>query len=77
MLNMTESMEGLPLLDDGWSILEIKVQEAMPLWLSAILSEGQIFKSSFSKYGEAYRRELAKTKDNTIQFKAPRILGVA
>ena len=49
----------------------------MPLWLSAILSEGKIFKSSFSKYGEAYRRELSKVKDNTIQFKAPRILGVA
>lgn len=59
-LTLTESMEGLPLLDDGWSILEIKVQEAMPLWLSAILSEGKIFKSSFSKYGEAYRRELSK-----------------
>jgi len=58
-LTLTKSMEGKPLLDDGWTILEVKVQEAMPLWLTSILSEGKIYKGSFSKYGEAYRRQLA------------------
>ena len=56
---LTASMEGLPLLPAGSTILEIKVQEAVPLWLASILSEGRIFKSSFSKYGEAYRRQFA------------------
>ena len=56
-LTLTESMEGLPLLADGWSILEIKVHGAMPLWLSSVLSRNGIFKTRFSKYGEAYRRE--------------------
>ncbi len=55
-LTLTASLDGLPLLPDGWSILEVKVQQAVPLWLSAILSESGIFKSSFSKYGEAYRQ---------------------
>ena len=32
----------------------------MPLWLSSILSEGNIRKSSFSKYGEAYRQQIQK-----------------
>ena len=50
-------MDGFPLLPDGDTILEIKVQGAMPLWLSAILDAGQIFKTSFSKYGEAYSRQ--------------------
>ena len=54
-------MDGDPLLDSGWTILEIKVQDAMPLWLNAILSECGIRKGSFSKYGEAYRREIIKT----------------
>ena len=64
-LNLTTSMEGIPLLEDGWTILEIKVQGAMPLWLTGILSEGKIRKSSFSKYGEAYKRERTKEMQNT------------
>ena len=55
-------MEGISLLPEGWTILEVKVQEAMPLWLCEILSEGAIYKGSFSKYGEAYRQQLIKTQ---------------
>ena len=55
----------------------IKVQGAMPLWLSALLSEGEIFKSSFSKYGEAYRQTVLEKRENTVRFTAPSILGVA
>ncbi len=57
-LTLTKTMDGIPLLGEGWTILEIKVQEAMPLWLAEILSSLQIRKTSFSKYGEAYRRQL-------------------
>ena len=49
---------GIPLLDPGESILEIKVQDTIPLWLLRIFSEGKIRRGSISKYGEAYRREL-------------------
>ena len=59
-LNLHSSMEGVPLLTDGGAILEIKVQEAMPLWLVNILSEFKIYKSSFSKVGEAYQKEMLK-----------------
>ncbi len=76
-LTLTESLSGEPLLDGGRSVLEIKVQGAMPLWLSAILSEGKIFKCSFSKYGEAFRRELGKRKENAIPFAAPGVPGAA
>ena len=58
-MNLTSSMDGIPLRPEGDTILEIKVQGAMPLWLTAILDAGQIYKSSFSKYGEAYSREAA------------------
>lgn len=57
-LNLTKSMDGTPLLDEGSAILEIKVQESIPLWLSKILDEGKIYKNSFSKYGEAYKRKI-------------------
>ena len=61
-LTLTRSMDGSPLLNEGWTILEVKVQQAMPLWLANILSEGKISKGSFSKYGEAYRRQLVKAQ---------------
>ena len=48
------------LLPPGGAVLELKVQGAMPLWLARILSEEQIRKTSFSKYGEAYLRECAR-----------------
>jgi SPX domain protein involved in polyphosphate accumulation len=76
-LVLTDSMDGELLLPEGWSILEIKVQGAMPLWLSAILNEGGIYRNSFSKYGEAYRKELLRAKEDTLEFLAPKMLSVA
>ena len=59
-LTLEHSMDGISLLPEGWTILEVKVQDAIPLWLAEILSTGKIYKSSFSKYGEAYRQQLYK-----------------
>lgn len=56
-LDLRISMDGISLLPEGYSILEIKVQQSMPLWLTEILSEGKIYKNSFSKYGEAYKQQ--------------------
>lgn len=61
-LTLTKSMDGISLLDPGWTILEIKVQNAMPLWLTSILTECGIRKGSFSKYGEVYRRQLMRAQ---------------
>ena len=47
-----------PILQKGYVVLEIKIQDSMPLWLAKILSEGQIYQTSFSKVGEAYKKEL-------------------
>jgi len=58
-LDLRVSMDGISLLPPGYTILEIKVQQAIPLWLSAILDEGKIYKASFSKYGEAYRQQMS------------------
>ncbi len=62
-LDLTRSMEGTSLLPKGSTILEVKVQQAVPLWLSDILTKGKIYKNSFSKYGEAYKQQLLKTKE--------------
>ncbi|MBO5449540.1 MAG: polyphosphate polymerase domain-containing protein [Ruminococcus sp.] len=48
---------GKKLMSDGIKVMEIKIPGAMPLWLSDILDELKIFPASFSKYGEAYKKE--------------------
>ncbi|MBR1747400.1 MAG: polyphosphate polymerase domain-containing protein [Clostridia bacterium] len=63
-LNLTTSMEGTGILPEGSTILEIKVQEAMPLWLTHILDEGKIRKGSISKYGEAYKAQARRAVNN-------------
>ncbi len=45
---------GHQLLPHGTVLMEIKCPGAIPLWLVKILSEGKIYKTSFSKYGRAY-----------------------
>lgn len=57
-LDLTSGPDGIPLLPQGSAILEIKVQSAVPLWLTRILSRDKIYQSGFSKYGEAYKREI-------------------
>lgn len=45
---------GRKLLDNGVRIMEIKISDAMPLWMSHMLDELKIYPASFSKYGTAY-----------------------
>lgn len=61
-LDLRKSMDGISLLQKGWTILEVKVQQSVPLWLCEILTKGRIYKNSFSKYGEAYKQQLLKIK---------------
>ena len=61
-LNLTTSMEGTLLRPPGDTILEVKVQQAIPLWLTKILNDGQIYKNSFSKYGTAFKQQLLEAR---------------
>lgn len=42
--------------DDDTYIMEIKVLDSMPLWLTSILSKNKIYTTSFSKVGNIYRK---------------------
>lgn len=64
-LNLHTSLEGIPLLNEGEAILEIKVQYSVPLWLVAILTKLKIYQTSFSKVGTAHKLEKGK---NTINI---------
>lgn len=56
-LSFIEGSGGDMLLEDGFSVMEIKICNAMPLRLSEILSEAEVFPTSFSKYGTEYMLE--------------------
>lgn len=47
---------GKKLLDKGTYLMEIKINRAVPLWFTRILSELRIYPVSFSKYGTEYKR---------------------
>lgn len=49
---------GNEILAPGQALMEIKVGDAMPLWLTHLLTENGIYKTSFSKYGSAYAQML-------------------
>ena len=53
--------EGERILSQDEVLMEIKIPEAMPLWLSNILNELLIFPVSFSKYGICYKEHLIDT----------------
>ncbi|MCR5610536.1 MAG: polyphosphate polymerase domain-containing protein [Clostridiales bacterium] len=47
---------GETLMDDSTYILELKINYAMPLWLSAIMDRLKIYPGSYTKYGNAYKK---------------------
>lgn len=53
-LSLSEAIYGTPLLEEGMTLMEIKTPGAIPLWMTKCLTEGAIYKTSFSKYGAAY-----------------------
>lgn len=64
-LSLNSSLEGTKLVDDDVVIMEVKSSMALPMWLVRKLSQEKIYKSSFSKYGTAYKKEL-KEKENLL-----------
>lgn len=45
---------GKQILDKNLTLMEIKTSEAVPLYLTKVLSDAKIYKTSYSKYGNAY-----------------------
>ena len=65
-LLLTSGMDGVSLLPEGYTILEIKVQASLPLWLTKILSEIKSYNGGFSKYGEAYKRQILQNNNYMV-----------
>lgn len=53
-LSLESEVYGTPILPEDKVLMEIKCSGGIPLWMTHVLSEEKIYKTSFSKYGTAY-----------------------
>lgn len=67
-LSLADGAFGRQLLAPGQHLMELKVGGAMPLWLTGLLDELEIYPVSFSKYGKAYTEKCRQK--NTVLLPA-------
>ena len=70
-LKLSLAPDGEAILPPELSLLEVKAENAIPLWLTQLLAQQRIHQVSFSKYGRAYERGLRE------QIQESRGLGYA
>lgn len=57
-LQLSQAPSGQQILQPQWSLMEVKAENAIPIWLMELLAALKISKISFSKYGRAYEMAL-------------------
>lgn len=70
-LSLTKPVEGQRILEEENIVMEIKCAGGIPLWMVQILSQEKLYKTSFSKYGTAYRDYIfpsLQQKENSYDF---------
>lgn len=65
-LDLRQGVYGQLLTKPGEYVMEIKFANSMPLWLCRLLSELKVYKSSYSKYGNAFL-QMQKQADNKTE----------
>lgn len=59
-VDLQKGAYGTSLLEQGLYLMELKISGAVPLWLARVLSDMQLYPTSFSKYGNFYIQMLKK-----------------
>lgn len=54
-LSLDKGIFGTPILEDQNVLMEVKTDGAIPGWMVDFLTANKLYKTSFSKYGTAYR----------------------
>lgn len=61
-LKLENGTYGQLLLPEGQWLMEVKAEKTIPVWLAKMLSEHQMYRTSFSKYGNEYKQMLKDSK---------------
>lgn len=67
-LTLDSEPGGVPLLGGGLVLMEVKSAEGMPLWMARTLSALEVRRTSFSKYGAAYRLMLSAGEEGRAVY---------
>ena len=67
-LSLKEEVYGTAILPEGTVLMEIKSRGGIPLWMTEVLSKEKIYKTSFSKYGTAYKTLIFPQKHNVNKY---------
>ena len=51
---------GHPVLPEGYTLMEIKTMYGYPGWLTDVLNSSRLYRSGFSKYGNAYKEMILR-----------------
>jgi SPX domain protein involved in polyphosphate accumulation len=62
-LKLERGTHGEPLVENGQWLMEVKAEKTVPMWLSRMLSEHEMYRTSFSKYGNEYKKMLKNSKE--------------
>jgi hypothetical protein len=63
-LSLGADVWGNSVIDNDTVLMEIKTSGGIPLWMTHFLTEQRIYKTSFSKYGTAYKNFIANSNGN-------------
>lgn len=55
-LDFSKGNYGNNILENDQILMEIKIEEAIPLWLCKFLTKEKLYSISFSKYGDSYKK---------------------
>ena len=59
---------GHPLLQRRETLMEVKTSGGIPLWMSRVLTQNHLYKTSFSKYGAAYRNIINEKTQGGLSY---------
>lgn len=68
-LRLENGNHGEMLLAEGQWLMEVKAEKTVPVWLAQLLSELGMYRTSFSKYGNEYRKNIIndpRTKERLL-----------
>lgn len=68
-LSLDSDVYGTPILPKDKVLMEIKCGGGIPLWMTELLSKERIYKTSFSKYGTAYKTLIFPQTHKTNLYK--------
>ena len=66
-MSLTEGVYGDRIIPPGCTLLELKTAGAIPLYLTKFLSDNDIARTSFSKYGSYYENKIRKASRATYR----------